>query len=344
MTVSRPGGRRAVGPDRPHAESYRGTSVLVTGGAGAIGGNLCRALATLGARVTVVDDLSSSDPTSLAGIPGCALVEGSILDPGILARAFAERPRIVFHLAALFANQKSVEQPEQDLLVNGLGTLRVLEAARGGGTDRIVYTSSSCVYGDDAPVPVEEETVSLDPGTPYQLTKLLGELYCRLFETLHAARVVRVRLFNSYGPGDMPGRYRSVIPNFVFRALTRQPLPITGTGEETRDFTYVGDLVNGLLRAGVMDEALGEAVNLGSGRETRILDLAAQVNQLTGNDAGIEHAARREWDTHQRRWASIDKAKRLLGYEPATDLGAGLRETVEWFRAHWPRILASARF
>jgi nucleoside-diphosphate-sugar epimerase len=93
-----------------------------------------------------------------------------------------------------------------------------------------------------------------------------------------------------------------------------------------------------------MDEALGEAVNLGSGRETRILDLAAQVNQLTGNDAGIEHAARREWDTHQRRWASIDKAKRLLGYEPATDLAAGLRETVEWFRAHWPRIRASARF
>ena len=327
-----------------HVDGYQGTRVLVTGGAGAIGAHLCRALAALGASVTVVDDLSSSDAASVAGIPRCSLFEGSVLDAAVLGRAVAERPRVVFHLAALFANQKSVEQPEQDLLVNGLGTLKVLETARQSGADRVVYASSSCVYGDAAAVPVEEESVSLDPGTPYQVTKLLGELYCRLFENLHAARVARVRLFNSYGPGDMPGRYRSVIPNFVFRALSGQPLCITGTGEETRDFTYVGDLVNGLLRAGVMDGALGEAVNLGSGRETRILDLAAHVNELTGNPAGIERVERREWDAHRRRWASIDKAKRLLGYEPVTDLGPGLRETVGWFRAHWSRIVASARF
>ena len=330
--------------NEPGIDGYRGARVLVTGGAGAIGANLCRALATLGARVTVVDDLSSSDPTSLAGIPGCALVEGSILDPGILARAFAERPRIVFHLAALFANQKSVEQPEQDLLVNGLGTLRVLEAVRAAGVDRLVFASSSCVYDESVPVPVAEDVVSLDLSTPYQVTKLLGELYCRLFERLHAARVVRLRLFNSYGPGDMPGRYRSVIPNFVYQALHRRPLVITGTGEETRDWTYVEDIVDGLLRAGVMDEALGEVFNLGSGRETRVIDLATQINTLTGNDAGIEHVGRRGWDIHSRRWASIDRAKRLLGYEPHTDLSTGLERTVRWIRDDWPRIVASARF
>ena len=333
-----------MGGNGIYVDGYQATPVLVTGGAGGIGSNLCRGLADLGARVTVVDDLSSSDAVALAGIPDCSLIEGSILDAAVLGRAFAARPRIVFHLAALFANQKSVEQPEQDLMVNGLGTLRVLEAARLGGADRIVYASSSCVYADAAQVPIEEERVSLDLGTPYQVTKLLGELYCQLFEKLHASRAVRVRLFNSYGPGEVPGRYRNVIPNFVFRALSRQPLQITGSGEETRDWTYVGDIVDGLLRAGVMDEALGQAINLGSGRETRVIDLAAWVNEITGNDAGVVHVGRRGWDAHRRRWASIDRAKRLLGFEPRTDLHTGLVQTVRWFKDSWPRIVSNARF
>jgi UDP-glucose 4-epimerase len=335
---------RTMEADRPYADGYRASRVLVTGGAGSIGSNLCRALVALGAHVTVVDDLSSSDAAALAGIPNCSLIEGSILDAEILARAFSERPRTVFHLAALFANQLSIEQPEQDLMVNGLGTLKVLQSARSEGVERVVYSSSSCVYDDAAPAPVEEASVSLDLATPYQVTKLLGELYCRLFERLHGAGVVRVRLFNSYGPGEVPGRYRNVIPNFVFTALSRQPLRVTGTGEETRDWTYVEDIVDGLLRAGVMDEALGEVVNLGSGLETRVIDLATLVNELTGNDAGITHVGRREWDVHRRRWASIDKAKRLLAYEPTTDLRAGLVQTVRWFRDNWPRIVARARF
>jgi UDP-glucose 4-epimerase len=322
-----------------YLESYRDTVVLVTGGAGAIGSNLCRALADLGAKVLVIDDLSSSDGSGLVAIPGCSLRVGSILDPEALTEAFSHQPRIVFHLAALFANQKSVEHPERDLMVNGLGTLRVLQLAQIAGVGRFVYaSSSSLVSAPQSHMPIDEECSSLDLHTPYQVTKLLGELYCKYFDNSYAMPTVRVRFFNSYGPGELPGRYRNVIPNFLYTALRKQPLRVTGTGHETRDWTYVGDIVDGLLRVGVMEEAVGELFNLGSGRETRVVDLARRINEITENDAGIVSIDRRAWDHHSRRWASVDKAKRLLGYEPQTDLGTGLAKTLQWFRQNWGRI------
>ena len=137
------------------------------------------------------------------------------------------------------------------------------------------------MYGSHAPLPLVEDFVSIDLDTPYQITKLLGELYANFFKNFYDLQMVRTRFFNSYGPGEVPGRYRNVIPNFIYWAMQGQPLPITGTGEETRDFTFVGDIVDGLLRAGYAPEALGEAMNLASGRETRILDLATWVNELT---------------------------------------------------------------
>jgi nucleoside-diphosphate-sugar epimerase len=270
--------------------------------------------------------------------------EGSVLDEDALSAVFAGKPQIVFHLAALFANQKSVEQPERDLMVNGMGTLRVLRAAREAGVRRIVYASSSSMVGSSvSQMPVDEESVSLSLRTPYQITKLLGELYCNLFRNLYGLETVRVRFFNSYGPGEMPGRYRNVIPNFVWTALQRLPLRITGTGEETRDWTYVEDIVDGLLRAGVVEEAVGEVFNIASGKETRVIDLARRINELTENDAGVTYAERRDWDAHDRRWASIDRAKRILGYEPQIDLHTGLERTVAWFREKWPQIHARAQ-
>ncbi|MGH9777629.1 MAG: NAD-dependent epimerase/dehydratase family protein, partial [Candidatus Acidiferrales bacterium] len=175
-------------------------------------------------------------------------------------------------------------------------------------------------------------------------TKLLGELYCNFFGNYHHLPVVRARLFNVYGPGEIPGRYRNVIPNFFYWAQRGEPLPITGSGEETRDFTFVGDIVGGLLRCGVLPQVVGEAINLASGVETCIGDLAAQVNALTGNAAGLKQLERRRWDTHDRRRASIDKALSLLGYEPRTDFPSGLRATLAWFQNHHKEITASARF
>jgi UDP-glucose 4-epimerase len=331
--------------DPSYMRAYRNMRVLVTGGAGAIGSTLCRVLTGLGAMVTVLDDLSSSDCRSLIGLPNCQFVKGSILDPEALARVFSPEPQLVFHLAALFANQNSVEHPEQDLMVNGLGTLRVLQAAQAARVDRVIYAATSCaVYGDVAQMPITEDACSLDLHTPYQITKLLGELYCNYFKSFYQLKTVRVRFFNSYGPGEVPGRYRNVIPNFIYWALQQQPLRITGTGEETRDWTYVEDIVDGLLRAGVVDGVIGEVFNLASGRETKVIELARQVNEITDNKAGIIHAERRNWDTHNRRWASIDKARRFLGYEPIIDLHSGLQRTVDWFRRNWTSILSGAQF
>jgi nucleoside-diphosphate-sugar epimerase len=305
-------------------QEYKDKVILITGGAGAIGSNLTAALADAEAgKVIVLDDLSSAERWNIPDRPNVVFVHGSVLDEEALKRVFFQEPEYVFHLAALFANQNSIDHPEQDLLVNGLGTLKVLQYSHLAKLSRVIYASSGCsVYGKSA-LPLREDFMSMDLDTPYQITKMLGELYCNFFRNYYGMATVRTRLFNSYGPGEIPGRYRNVIPNFIYWALHHQPLPITGTGEETRDWTYVGDIVNGLLRAGVIKEAVGEAMNLASGKETRVTDLVTWVNELTGNEAGVRCVGRRKWDTKSRLLASIDKARQILGYEPKTEFKAG---------------------
>jgi UDP-glucose 4-epimerase len=328
-----------------YVKAYADQCVLVTGGAGAIGSNLCQALLRLGVKKAVVlDDLSSAERWSVPEDPRVLFVHGSVLDERDLKRVFAERPWVVYHLAALFANQNSIDHPENDLMVNGLGTLKVLQYAHLTGVERVVYASSGCsVYGK-SPLPLREDFLSMDLDTPYQITKMVGELYCNFFANFYGLQIVRTRFFNSYGPGEIPGRYRNVIPNFIYWALRGEALPITGTGRETRDWTYVGDIVDGLLRAGTMKEAVGEAINLASGTETRVMDLARWINEEAGNPAGVRHIERRRWDTKDRLLASVDKAKSTLGWEPRTEFRDGLRRTVEWFRAHWTEIQGTARF
>ena len=328
-----------------HGAFYGDKTVLVTGGAGAIGSNLTRRLAELGSRVLVLDDLSAAERWSVPSLPNVLFVEGTVLDEVLLKRVFLERPRVVFHLAAFFANQNSVDHPERDLMVNGMGTLRALEYSALGSVERFVYASSGCsIYGSDAPLPLREDFMSMHLSTPYQITKMLGELYCNFYHHHYGLAVVKPRFFNSYGPGEVPGQYRNVIPNFIYWAMKGRPLPITGSGEETRDFTFVGDIVEGLLRAGSMESAISHDFNLASGRETRIIDLAQMVNDLTENTAGVQYAERRLWDTKSRLRASIDKARSLIGYEPSTTFEEGLRETIRWFQENWERIEASASF
>lgn len=325
--------------------TYASECVLVTGGAGAIGSNLVRALATEGARVVVLDDLSSSEAWNVPSSPNVLFVKGDILDEVQLKRVLLERPRVVFHLAAFFANQNSIDHPERDLIVNGLGTLRLLEYSLLGGVERFVYASSGCsIYGSQAPLPLREETMSLHLSTPYQITKSLGELYCNFFHDHHGLAVVKPRFFNSYGPGELPGEYRNVIPNFIYWGMKGLPLPITGTGEETRDFTFVGDIVRALLLAGKSDTAVGKEFNIGSGRETRIGDLARRVNDAVGNTAGLRMLEPRRWDTKPRLVAAIDRAGEVLGWQPEVGLEQGLAETVRWFRENWSRIEPAARF
>lgn len=324
-------------------EHHRGRTVLVTGGAGAIGSNLVRTLVEIGANVIVLDDLSAGFTWNLPTSKNHWFMQGSVTDEAALKRAFARKPDIVYHLAAFFANQNSVEHPQRDLHTNGLGTLLVLQYAQICGAARVVYASSGCsIYGSQAPLPLQEDFTSLYLTTPYQITKMLGELYANFFHHHHGLAVVKARLFNSFGPGEVPGQYRNVIPNFIHWALAGQPIPITGTGEETRDFTYVGDIVDGLLRAGTSEAAIGQEMNLASGREVRILDLALRINELCGNTAGTVFVPRRHWDTKRRVLASIERASDLLGYAPTTDFDDGLRETIRWFRANWTNIQRDA--
>jgi nucleoside-diphosphate-sugar epimerase len=325
---------------------YEGKTVLVTGGAGAIGGNLCRKLSDLNAKkVIVFDDLSSAYEWNIPRAKNIMFIKGSVLDDEMLKRAFKEKPEYVFHLAAHFANQNSVDNPEVDLIVNGMGILKVLEYAQLVNITRFIYSSSGCgVYGLDSKMPFEEHDTSISLHTPYQVTKLIGELYTNYFHNLYGLPIVNARFFNVFGPGEIPGRYRNVIPNFFYWAINGKPLPITGDGTETRDWTYVGDIINGLLAMGIKDEAIGEAFNLGSAKEHRVIDMANIINNLTGNEAGIVYTERRNWDVKCRLLSSVEKAKKLLGYSPRMDFGEGLMSVHSWFVDNWNDINNSAEF
>lgn len=328
-----------------YLKSYKPKKVLITGGAGCIGSNLTRALLRGDVKkVFVVDDLSSSERWNVPDAPNVVFIHGSILDEEVLKTAFSENPDYVFHLAAHFANQNSVDHPETDLMVNGLGTLRVLQCSSLAKVEKFFFASSGCsVYGSQAPLPLKEDFTSLHLDTPYQITKLLGELYCNFFYNYYNLPVVIGRFFNVYGPGEVPGRYRNVIPNFIYWALHHHPLPITGTGEETRDFTFVEDIIDGTLRASVIPEAVGEAINLASETETKVMDIARIINELAGGN-GVNFVKRRSWDKITRRIASIEKARKILGYNPKTEIKEGIKRTLDWILENRDKIEASVRF
>jgi len=214
-----------------------------------------------------------------------------------------------------------------------------------GGVKRFIYAGSGCaIYGAQAPLPLKEEFISMHLSTPYQISKMAGELYCNFYWHHYGLPIVKTRFFNSYGPGEVPGQYRNVIPNFIFWAMKGQPLPITGEGKMTRDFTYVMDIVDALLRAGWSEKAIGEEMNIASAHEIEIVQLAETINILTDNKAGLTYTERRKWDTKSRLLASIDKAKDLLGYDPLTTFEDGLEQTIQWFRENWESINRDAEF
>lgn len=332
-----------LGMNKKVLEAFNEKTVLVTGGAGAIGSNLVKTLSNLKTKkIIIIDDLSSSYEWNILASPKVTFIKGNILDDEKLRWAFKEKPQIVYHLAGHFANQNSVDNPETDLMVNGMGTLKVLEHAHLVGVERFIYASSGCgIYGADSKMPFEEHDVSMKLYTPYQVTKMLGELYTNYYYNLYHLPIVNARFFNSYGPGEVPGKYRNVIPNFFYWAISKQPLPITGTGDETRDFTYVGDIINGLLSMVYYKEAVGEAFNLATAREIRIGDLAEWINEITGNKAGIVFKERLDWDKKNRLLASIEKARKILGYSPSMDFKEGLKHVNAWFIENWENIQAS---
>lgn len=326
---------------------YKGKTILITGGAGAIGCNLTRELSKLDAkRIIVLDDLSSAELWNIPNKKNVQFIHGSVVDQNELKRVFNLKPTIVFHLAALFANQNSLDYPEKDLEVNGLGTLRTLQfASMSGKIERFVYASSGCsIYGSHEQLPLTEERISLFHTTPYQITKMLGELYCNFFFHQYGLPIVSTRFFNSYGPGEIPGQYRNVIPNFIYWALLEKPLVITGNPKATRDFSWVLDLVDALLRSGYHKEAIGEAYNLSGGKEIEIGHLAEKIIKYSGSKSNIIIGSKRKWDTKDRVLASTEKAFRLIGFKPSMDFDEGLKFTIAWMKDNWDNIKLSAKF
>ena len=325
---------------------YEDKVVLITGGAGCVGSNLSRKISELNAKkVIILDNLSSAYEWNIPKADNVSFVKGDILDDEMLKRVYKDKPDYVFHLAAHFANQNSVDNPETDLMINGIGTLKVLQYAHIANVERLVYSSSGCgVYGLESKMPFEEHDVSISLHTPYQVTKLLGELYTNYFHNLYDLPIVNARFFNVFGPGEVPGKYRNVIPNFMHWSMNSLPLPITGDGSETRDWTYVDDIINGLLSMGIKEEAVGEAINLGSGKDQRVIDMANIVNKVTGNESGVAYMERRDWDVKTKLLSSIDKAKKLLDYKPQMKFEDGIEKVHEWFVENEDDISKSAEY
>jgi nucleoside-diphosphate-sugar epimerase len=330
---------------------FHGRTILVTGGAGAIGCNLVTALSNLvgeNGMIIVLDNLSAikgDEPIDLPPLSNMMFVKGDVRSDVDLKRVFREKPTIVYHLAAFFANQNSVDYPENSADVDINGIIKLLDYSQFTGVERFVYASSGCaIYGSYGKMPLKEDFISLHLTTPYQINKTAGEMYSNFYFHHYGLKTVNCRFFNSFGPGEVPGQYRNVIPNFIYWSMLKKSLPLTGTGDETRDFTYVLDLVQGLVKAAYYEEAVGMAFNLASGRETKIKDMIEMVNKATGNNTPITKFSARKWDTKKRLLASIELASELIEYKPITKFEDGLNENMKWFNLNWDKIQAAADF
>lgn len=325
---------------------YNDKKVLITGGAGAIGSRLTRLLLKYNCSIIIIDNLSSGYKWNIPNSKKILFIKGDITNNVDLKRVFNEKPDIIFHLAAFFANQNSVDYPELDLRTNGLGILKLLEFCTiYSNIDRFVYASSgSSIYPSDTKKLLKEDQMTLKLNTPYQITKMLGELYCNYYYRIKSIPITIARIFNSYGPGEVPGQYRNVIPNFIYWSKHNIDLPITGTGKETRTFTYIDDICRGLAKIGFVDKAVGESINLASGREITIQYLAETIIKTVGNNNTIKYYNPRDWDKKKRILASNEKAKRVLNFYPEVDFETGIRKTIEWFNNNWEIINKNSDF
>ena len=330
---------------------FRDRTILVTGGAGAIGSNLVTTLSELvgdDGMIIVLDNLSAikgDEPIDLPPLSNMMFVNGDVRSDIDLKRVFREKPTIVYHLAAFFANQNSVDYPENSADVDINGIIKLLDYSQFTGVERFVYASSGCaIYGSYGEMPLKEDFISLHLTTPYQINKTAGEMYSNFYFHHYGLKVVNCRFFNSFGPGEVPGQYRNVIPNFIYWSMLKRSLPLTGTGNETRDFTYVLDLVQGLIKAAFYEDGIGQAFNLASGKETKIKDMISMVNQSTGNSPPVTKYPARKWDTKKRLLASIELAGKLIDYSPITSFEDGLKANFDWFNNNWNEIQSSADF
>jgi len=304
------------------------TSFLVTGGAGFIGSHLASTLLARGHVVRVVDNLATGFMVNVAA--GTDFIEGDLSDPATAVAAVRDCD-VVLHQAAIPSVPRSVSDPRPSHDANINATFNVLMAARDGGVRRVVYAGSSSVYGDTAVLPKVED-MPADPRSPYALQKYSGERYCQMFTRFYGLETVVIRYFNVFGPRQMPSsQYSGVLSLFINAALTGAVPVIFGDGEQSRDFTFIDDVVHGVLRAVDAPEAAGEVINVAAGGRISLNRAWAALGDIIGPLPTPTYRPARAGDVRASQ-ADIAKAERLLGYRPQVSFEEGLRRTVAWAR------------
>ncbi len=305
--------------------------ILVTGGAGFIGSHLAEKLVGLGHEVIVLDDLSTGREENIVHLrDSITFIKGSITDRALLSRVM-EGVQVVFHQAALGSVPRSVEDPVTTHEVNITGTFNVLLAARDAGVKRVVYAASSSAYGDTPTLP-KVETMLPNPLSPYAVSKLVGEYYCQVFTRVYGLETVSLRYFNVFGPRQNPhSQYAAVIPKFITAALKGEPLSVFGDGEQSRDFTYIDNVVQANLLAMESPHAVGKVYNVACGGRYTLNELIRQLEAIFGRQLEVQYLPPRAGDVKHSE-ASITEAQRDLGYRVLVSFEEGLRRTVQWYR------------
>jgi nucleoside-diphosphate-sugar epimerase len=305
---------------------------LVTGGAGFIGSHIAAALASSGARVRIIDDLSTGYRENLEEVKGeVDFVQESLADDKALRKAL-EDVELVFHEAAIPSVPRSVENPRQTHIASVESTFSLLLAAREKKVRRIVYAASSSAYGDQPTLP-KVETMLPEPLSPYAVAKLVGEYYCQVFTRVYGLETVSLRYFNVFGPRQDPSsHYSGVVSRFISDLLSGETPVIYGDGEQSRDFTYVDNVVDANLKAAETVKGIGQIINIANGERISLNQLLAELKSLTGkSDVAANYKEPRAGDV-KHSLADITRARDLLGFEPRVDLRTGLKLTMDWWQ------------
>ena len=306
---------------------------LVTGGAGFIGSHIAAALMAEGARVRVLDDLSTGHSENIDEIGGdLDFINGSVANEQLLNKVL-EDVEVVFHEAAIPSVPRSVEEPRQTHIASVDGTFSLLVAARDRRVRRVVYAASSSAYGDQPTLPKAEQMLP-DPLSPYAVAKLVGEYYCQVFTRVYGLETVSLRYFNVFGPRQDPGsQYSGVVSRFISTLLSDERPVIYGDGEQSRDFTYIDNVVFANMRAAAAKDASGKVINVANGQRITLNELLAELKDLTGKqDVTAEYREPRVGDV-RHSLADITLAQQFLGYESKVDLREGLQRTIDWWKS-----------
>lgn len=320
-------------------KAFRNARILVTGGAGFIGNNLVRRLLQNEVSDIVIMDNQSSGMAVFLPDDNRITFVGMDIDKMDKLNFVINQHEFdyVFHLAAHFANQNSVDHPFSDIQTNIVGTVSLLEILKHHKSlKKFVYASSSCVYGTAATM--SEDTYIYPSETPYSINKYTAELYTQYYAHLFHVPTVSIRIFNTYGPYELAGKYRNVIPNFIEKAINGEDLIITGTGKETRDFTYVEDLVDLMMMAALSNSKEGEIFNGGTGRKTEIKHMAEIIREVTGSQSAIVFRPARNWDKVKDRVSNLSKSAAELNYSPSVEIREGLERTIKWYKENYDKV------